>query len=379
MRKLLRSLAVKYFSDEEAVVLFLILVAALLAVVFLGNILGPVIAALIIAFILQGLVSKLKALGLPHLVSVLSVFVLFVGVLVSFIFGMLPLIWTQISALAVELPRMIRATQRYLEVLPQEYPQLVSIEEVNALFQQITSEVGKVTQWLVSFSLESISNLVVLLIYLVLVPILVFFFLKDRDQILAALSRLLPSRRPLMNTIWNEMNLQFANYVRGKALEILIVGAVTFLSFTLLGLNYSLLLALLVGMSVVIPYIGAAVVTVPVAMIGLFQFGWSPEFFWLIAIYFTIQALDGNVLVPLLFSEVVDLHPVVIILAVLFFGGIWGLWGVFFAIPLATLVNAIIKAWPVVEVPPGDVMGVASGKAADYSRPPMPEDPPGGG
>lgn len=350
MRQLLRNLAVKYFSDEEAVVLFLILVASLLAVVFLGQILAPVIASLIVAFILQGLVTKLKALGLPHLVSVLSVFVLFLGGLLSFMFGMLPLIWTQVSALAVELPRMIRATQRYLEVLPQEYPQLVSIEEVNALFQQITSEAGKVTQWLVSFSLESISNLVVLLIYLILVPILVFFFLKDREQILTAVSRLLPSRRPLMNTIWNEMNLQFANYVRGKALEVLMVGAVTFVCFTLLGLNYSLLLALLVGISVVIPYIGAAVVTIPVAMIGLFQFGWSSEFLWLMAIYFIIQALDGNVLVPLLFSEVVDLHPVVIILAVLFFGGIWGLWGVFFAIPLATLVNAIIKAWPVVEM-----------------------------
>jgi len=59
-----------------------------------------------------------------------------------------------------------------------------------------------------------------------------------------------------------------------------------------------------------------------------------------------IQMLDGNVLVPLLFSEAVDLHPVAIVIAVLFFGGLWGLWGVFFAIPLATLVNAILSAWP---------------------------------
>jgi putative permease len=65
-----------------------------------------------------------------------------------------------------------------------------------------------------------------------------------------------------------------------------------------------------------------------------------------IGAYLVIQVLDGNVLVPLLFSEAVNLHPVAIVIAVLFFGGVWGLWGVFFAIPLATMVNALLSAWP---------------------------------
>ncbi|KOO09875.1 permease, partial [Vibrio xuii] len=94
------------------------------------------------------------------------------------------------------------------------------------------------------------------------------------------------------------------------------------------------------GLSVLIPYIGAAAVTVPVAMVGLFQWGLSPDFYWLLLAYGIIQALDGNVLVPVLFSEAVNLHPVAIIIAVLVFGGLWGFWGVFFAIPLATLVKA---------------------------------------
>ena len=66
---------------------------------------------------------------------------------------------------------------------------------------------------------------------------------------------------------------------------------------------------------------------------------------WVIG-YGVIQALDGNVLVPFLFSEAVNLHPIAIILAVIVFGGMWGLWGVFFAIPLATLVKAVLNAWP---------------------------------
>ena len=121
----------------------------------------------------------------------------------------------------------------------------------------------------------------------------------------------------------------------------------TFVVFEFLGLNYAALLALTVGLSVLIPFVGAAVVTIPVALVAIFQFGWTWDMAWILIAYAVIQALDGNFLVPLLFSEAVDLHPITIIVAVLAFGGLWGIWGVFFAIPLATLVKAIYNAWPV--------------------------------
>ncbi|MDG1192238.1 MAG: AI-2E family transporter, partial [Arenicellales bacterium] len=88
------------------------------------------------------------------------------------------------------------------------------------------------------------------------------------------------------------------------------------------------------------------VVTIPVVLVAWFQWGFSGEFFVLVSVYLIIQGLDGNVVVPLLFSEVNNLHPVAIITAVLIFGGVWGVLGVFFAIPLATLVHAVLRAWP---------------------------------
>jgi putative permease len=113
-----------------------------------------------------------------------------------------------------------------------------------------------------------------------------------------------------------------------------------------MGLNYAALLGVIVGLSVLIPFVGAAVVTIPVAVVAVIQFGWSWDLAWIMLAYAIIQGLDGNVLVPLLLSEAVDLHPITIILAILAFGGLWGFWGVFFAIPLATLVKAIYNAWP---------------------------------
>ena len=142
-------------------------------------------------------------------------------------------------------------------------------------------------------------------------------------------SGVLPRNRKLATKVWHEMNEQISNYIRGKVMEILIVGSVSYVTFALLDLRYSVLLAVAVGLSVLIPYIGAAAVTVPVAIVGLFQWGFTPEFYWLLLAYGIIQALDGNVLVPILFSEAVNLHPVAIIVAVLVFGGLWGFWGCF--------------------------------------------------
>jgi putative permease len=203
----------------------------------------------------------------------------------------------------------------------------------------------------VSFSFSTFPSVVAMMVYLVLVPLLVFFMLKDKDELMSLMSGLLPHQRPVMWQIWHEMDIQMANYVRGKTIEILLVGFVSYAVFLVMGLNYAALLALLVGLSVVIPYIGAVVVTIPVTVVAYFQWGWGGELFWLMAIYGIIQGIDGNVLVPLLFSEAVNLHPIVIILAVLVFGGLWGFWGVFFAIPLATLVKALYNAWPRTDVP----------------------------
>ena len=134
--------------------------------------------------------------------------------------------------------------------------------------------------------------------------------------------------------------------MRGKFWEILIIWGVSWITFYFLELKFAMLIGLLVGLSVIVPYIGVTVTTIPVGLMGFFQWGPGQELVYLLIAYGVIQLLDGNLLAPLLLSEVVNIHPVGIITAVLFFGGIWGFWGVFFAIPLATLVLAVLKAWP---------------------------------
>ncbi len=345
MITIIRNWINRLFAEEETVVLLLLLIAALVLVVTLGSVLAPLIASMVFAFMMQGLLGQLTRRGAPRWLAISVAYFIFMAMFFGFVFGLMPLVWTQLTSLIQELPTLLRKLQQSLLLLP-ERSELITEAQVRELVGVAGTELGKFGQVIVSFSIAQIPNLVGLLIYVVLVPILVFFFLKDKDQILNWLSSFLPHRRPLMIKVWHEMNDQVANYVRGKGIEIVIVGAVTYVSFIWLDLNYAALLALLVGLSVVIPYIGAAVVTLPVVLVAYLQWGTGSEFYTLLLVYGIVQALDGNVLVPLLFSEVVNMHPVAIIVAVLVFGGIWGLWGVFFAIPLATLVKAILNAWP---------------------------------
>jgi putative permease len=346
MFKVLRDWVQRYFSDEEAVVLMVLLVMAFTAVLTLGGMLAPVLAGMVLAFLMQGLVHGLERLRAPSGMAVGAVFALFLGALAMFMLVLVPLLWHQLITLFNEFPGMLAKWQSLLLLLPERYPHLVSDEQVLQAIETARGEIGKFGQWALTFSLASLPLLVNMMIYFVLVPILVFFFLKDREMIGRWVRGYLPRERALITRVGQEMNRQLANYIRGKVIEIIICGVATYIAFVTLGLNYAALLALLVGISVVVPYVGAVVVTVPVTLIALFQWGWGDQFIYLMVVYGVIQVLDGNVLVPLLFSEAVNLHPVAIICAVLLFGGLWGFWGIFFAIPLATLFKAVLDAWP---------------------------------
>lgn len=347
MLRVLKAWIDRYFGEEEAVLLSLILVGSLIVILTIGDILAPALAGLIIAFMLQGLVDRLCSWKFPHWLAVSIATLLLLLLLATLFLYLLPLVWQQAARLVGEIPRMLTEGQQLMLLLPEKYPQVISEQQVRQVMSSVGNELGAIGQNVLTYSVANLPVVLSLLLYLVLLPILVFFFLKDSNKILHWLAAFLPNQRPMMSQIWHEMNDQVANYVRGKVIEILLVGIVSYVSFFLLDLKYALLLGVAVGLSVVIPYIGALVVTVPVLLIGFLQWGVSGEFYWLVIVYGVIQGLDGNVLVPLLFSEAVNLHPVAIILAVLVFGGLGGFWGIFFAIPLATLVKAVLNSWPI--------------------------------
>jgi putative permease len=336
----------KIFSNEETLVFGMLLTAAFLILFFLGNILTPFLISIIFAYLLVGMQKRLEDYGLNSTIALIATFSFFLLLGIALMVWLGPLVYQQLQSLILEIPKWVNAFMIFAQNVPEKYPDLVSSDQITAFLQSLSGQITAISQDFLKASIAGIQNTVTIAINLVLLPILVFFFLFDRESIISDFLNILPRERAMLKKVWVEMDGQLSNYARGKAIEIVIVGSAAAIIFMYFGLEYIALLSVLVGFSVLIPFLGAFIVTLPVAAVGLLQFGLSFDFWLLMGAYLVLQILDGYLLVPILFSDAVKLHPVVIMLAVFVFGGMFGFWGVFFAIPIATLIKAIWNSWP---------------------------------
>jgi putative permease len=336
----------KIFSNEETIIFSFALLIFFIVISFFGSVLTPFIISIIVAYLLVGMQKKIQSYNISEKISLVITFSIFIVTGAALVIWLVPLLYTQLQAFVLDVPNLINNFRDFISELPSKFPDLVSSDQITIFFQAVSEEVSALAQNIVKTSISSIQSAITVLLYIILFPILVYFFLFDRKNIIDGFLKVIPGKREMFTSIWTEMDIQLSNYVRGKTIEIFIVGIAAAIIFSSLGLRYSALLSVLVGLSVIIPYVGAFLVTIPVVVIGLLQFGLGTQFTILISLYLLLQALDGNLLVPIIFSETVKLHPVIIILAVFIFGSIFGFWGVFFSIPIATFIKAVWNAWP---------------------------------
>ena len=290
--------------------------------------------------------KRLEEYGLNSTLALILTYSFFLLLGIALMVWLVPLVYQQLQSLILEIPKWVNSFMIFVQNIPEKYPDLISSDQITTFLQSLSGQITSISEDFLKASIAGIQNTVTIAINLVLLPILVFFFLFDRESIISGFLSVLPNKRAMLQNVWVEMDDQLSNYARGKAIEIVIVGLVAAIIFMYFDLQYVALLSVLVGFSVLIPFLGAFIVTLPVAVLGLLQFGLTFDFWLLMGLYVILQMLDGYLLVPILFSDAVKLHPVIIMLAVFIFGGMFGFWGIFFAIPIATLIKAIWNSWP---------------------------------
>lgn len=346
MLSVLKAWGQRYFSDPQAVVLLAILGVIFGLLLCMSHILMPILVSIVLAYVLQWMSRGLERHGLSRGIAISFVYTGFLSVFLIVLFLVIPLAFQQLSLLFDEVPAMAAQVQDLSRHIPARFLEVISPAEIEHFSQSALGRLHIFGEDLVSASIEHIPTLILILVYLFVVPFLVFFFLKDQQKILQWFGQFLPRERTFLSHIWYEVNGQLGNYIRGKLAEVLIVTVATYVVFYCMHMPYATLLAALVGLSVMVPYVGAVVVTIPVILVACWQWGFSSHCFYTLLLFGVVQAMDAYILVPLLFSEAVNLHPAVIMMAIIVFGGWWGIWGVFFAIPLATLLKAMVSAWP---------------------------------
>jgi putative permease len=346
MIKLIKDWYTDNFTDPNQVSLALVLIFSIIVTYILVQTIAPILVAIVLAYMLEGLVQHLmKITTATRHFSVIVVFLLFLIISILTLFMLLPLLLDQLTLLVKSLPEIFNKSKQLIlglydenEYIPKDY--------INNIFLGLQGETSKVGNSIFTFSLASAGGLFAIIVYAILVPIMIFFMLFDKEIINSWIARFFPKKLELTRRAYLELNLKIGNYIRCKFIEIMIVWISSFILFFSLGLNYSLLLSFLCGLSVIIPYVGMIAVTIPIILVAYFQWALGSEFWYVIIGHLLIQAVDGNVVVPILFSDAVNIHPFAILLSILFFGSVWGIWGVFFAIPLAVLISTILNVWP---------------------------------
>lgn len=330
--------------DPQVAGLLLALILGTLVLYFFGQALAPYFTALVIAYLLEGIIRALRRIHCPRILAVTLVFGLFLLVLNLLLFVLLPTLVVELVRISDEIPRITITLKQISRQLTESASGFLNPEQVENMLLYLVDNSQEWVAKSVTFLLRGVPGLISLTLYLILVPFLVFFFMKDKDQLLAAFSRYLPGDRGLLNRVLQEVNAGVGGYIHGKFWEMFLLGVSSYAGFAVIGFHYAIIVGVLTGLSVLIPFLGLAVVTVPVVVLGVFQWGVTWEAAHPLIIYSVLQLLDGNVVAPMILGETVNVHPTTIMLAVLLFGSLWGVVGVFFAVPLAVLVKSVLEA-----------------------------------
>lgn len=338
-------MTINFLTSNKKELLSILFLATTSLIIIYSSFLLPIIISLTLSYLLYNIIKFINSYGFTKNTSFLIVYSLFLTLFFLILFILLPLIFKQLVGLFNDLPFMIQKIKFVTSKFIEKYPILISQEQTNLLFSNIIKYVQSMGKTIISASILSITITIKWIVCILFIPILIFFLLKDKEDIIYWFKFLIPKTFFHIEKIWFTINKQINNYVRGKIIEIIIMIIFNYLLFKIYKLAYNDLLSFAVGLSVVLPYIGAIIVSIPVLFISAVQFGTSIDFINIILIYTLIQFLDGNLLVPILFSEAVNLHPLSIIIAIIIFGSTLNIYGVFFAIPLAILVQALIKLY----------------------------------
>lgn len=358
----------RHFSQPGTIEFALVLLGAFLIVYYFMWLVGPIVIALCLSYCLDWAVRwSIKRFKISRFCASSIVMILFVGFCVGLLLFVAPKILQQGSQFYQKVQEFSQnatdsadvseenidelvATSIYelIAKMPEPLSSMITRDEIEIAVNDARASVMKnLTVIIKTQIMPSVMNAATWLMYMVIVPIFMFLMLANKYVLQRRLrTYILPNNQELISVFWPKINAQIEGYIRGKLIHIFVITIVNTLAFLVFDLNFSFLLGLGVGLSVVIPYVGAAIITLPIVLIGLVQFGFSSTFLYLMVVYIVIQILDSNVLTPFLFSKAMNLDAFSILAAIMIFGGLWGFWGVFFSIPLATFISTLIVYWP---------------------------------
>jgi predicted PurR-regulated permease PerM len=323
---------------------WLLFIAAFLGLFWAArDIIGPFVAGFILAYLLDPPARRLEKIGVPRWLAAAVVLVVFVTLFALIILASAPIIQTEVLQFIDNLPRLVENTQPLIERMLRLTGSGKSIDDL----------VDNISSYAVSWLTSSISTIVAgslafvnVISFTVVTPLVAFYLLRDWPIILAQVDSWWPrAQAPAMRGVLRDSNAALGGFVRGQSLVCLCLAIFYAVGWSVVGLNYAVILGILVGVLGFVPFIGVLFAVTLSMLVALGQYGLDFHALGLVVGVFLIgQVLESSVLTPNLIGTRIGLHPVWVLFAVFAGGTVAGLAGVFLAVPVAAVLGVIMRA-----------------------------------
>jgi putative permease len=299
----------------------------------------PILISLIIVYLVDPLISYLERYHISRTVGTLILFLIASGIFLWFLIYLLPVIQRQVNELQQDIPGYISSLQVNLNKLNESYPMLAKTMEEFDITSRLTDGLRNVALRLFSGSALIIQYFITLLI---LVPLFTFFILKDKREIKRSLFRLIPNRYFEMSlNLSSKIDAQIGDYIRGKIVESTIIGVVIAAGLYFLNIKYAIMLGVIGGLLNLIPYLGPVLGAIPGLLFAFMQKGADP-LLGVFLVYVAAQLLDNIVLIPTIVARSADLHPILVLVAVIVGSYFMGILGMIIFVPIVSILKMIV-------------------------------------
>jgi predicted PurR-regulated permease PerM len=306
---------------------------------FISILFTPIVISLLFYYLLRPIVYFCERRRIPRIVTILCIYIMLAIAIIFFIAYIGPLLTSQIAALADTSLQTLEKVKESSQSL------LFRLFHVNLNYEiehQIFNAAQQVTQILSKNLGQFLAYLTHLAATLAVIPFIVFYLLKDDHDFASILLRNVPADYALeIRKTWRNMDQTLSNYITGLILVSSSVGALLFIGYLIIGLNYALILSLLSIIFMTIPFLGPFLAISPALLVGLSMSSWMVV--KVIIIFLIVQQCEANILSPQIIGQRLHIHPLTIILLLLVGGSLYGLAGLILATPVYALAKVLIE------------------------------------
>ncbi|MDQ7095535.1 AI-2E family transporter [Desulfosporosinus sp. PR] len=306
------------------------------------GVLGPFFLGFLLAYLLNPFVEGLERYHLSRYKAIAVVFAVILAVLALAIFLILPVVYTELSKLALILPVIIQSITERIEMFRAHFKASGLPSRVALVLDQHLGQGEVVLAEHLNKFITNLPNVLSTVTFYILSPVITIYLLADWKKIGVRFFRLVPQRRRLgWRRVWQDINHTVRQFVRGDLVVAVIVGVLIGIGVKLVGMDYALLIGLICGVFDLIPYFGPVIGAVPSVLLALTK---SPGMALKVAlVILVVQQIEGNIISPKLMGDSVGLHPLWVMFALLAGGEIAGFWGMLLAVPVAAVIRVLLK------------------------------------